>query len=300
MTSHYPIRAVAELTGVPGTTLRAWERRYGLLKPRRTAKGHRQYDSQDIELIKNVVGLLKNGHTISQAVRILRHPELRTSAQQVAEGHWRIYQQRILRAVESFHPQNLDKVYNEALALYPIDMVTEQVIIPVLDTLGEHWRERPAGIAEEHFFSTFLRNKLGARLHHEAGRSRGSRILVSCLPGEYHELGVLLFCIAAMGRGYQILYLGPNLPPDQLPLVLKRTGGAAILLSGTQTEGWDAPLRTALHNCLQAVPVPVMFGGAFSSAHAAPLEALGGHVLGAEHGEALAKLEATVAVFPAT
>ena len=69
--SQFPIRTISEQTGVPTTTLRAWERRYGLLKPSRTAKGHRLYTHQDIELVKSVVSLLKQGHTISEAIRMI-------------------------------------------------------------------------------------------------------------------------------------------------------------------------------------------------------------------------------------
>ncbi|HEX5636294.1 MAG TPA: MerR family transcriptional regulator, partial [Gammaproteobacteria bacterium] len=70
--STYPIRKLAELTGVPAITLRAWERRYGLLKPQRTPKGHRLYSEKDIDLIRNVVSLLNRNMSISEAVRHLK------------------------------------------------------------------------------------------------------------------------------------------------------------------------------------------------------------------------------------
>ena len=85
--NHYPIRTISELTGVPTTTLRAWERRYGLLKPSRTAKGHRLYSGEDIDLIKEIVKLLKSNHTISEAIRIIRNPELITLDSSEADDH---------------------------------------------------------------------------------------------------------------------------------------------------------------------------------------------------------------------
>ena len=139
--NHYPIRAISELTGVPTTTLRAWERRYGLLKPTRTAKGHRLYSSEDIDLIKEIVMLLKSGRTISEAIRIIKNPELNATAVSKTDGHWAVYQQRMLKSIENFNEQNLDTTYNEVLSIYPIDMVTEEVIIPVLTVLGERWQE---------------------------------------------------------------------------------------------------------------------------------------------------------------
>ena len=86
--SQYPIRTISEMTGVPTTTLRAWERRYGLLKPSRTPKGHRLYSAQDIELVREIVKLLKSNHTISEAIRITRNPELGGLVSPTSEDHW--------------------------------------------------------------------------------------------------------------------------------------------------------------------------------------------------------------------
>jgi DNA-binding transcriptional MerR regulator/methylmalonyl-CoA mutase cobalamin-binding subunit len=295
--NHYPIRAISELTGVPTTTLRAWERRYGLLKPSRTAKGHRLYSGEDIDLVKEIVKLLKSNHTISEAIRIIKNPELNAIASSEVEGHWAVYQQRMLKSIESFNEQNLDSTYNEALSIYPIDMVTREVIIPVLRVLGERWQERDAGIAEEHFFSAFLRNKLGARLHHESHRSRGNKILVACLPGEFHELGILLFCIAAIGHGYQILYLGTNLPPSQLSKVVERTDVSAVLLSGTKTELWQDDVEDELRKNIKSMKIPFMFGGELSEAYREKLESLGAHVLGSDHVKAIENMESIIPAF---
>lgn len=295
--NHYPIRAISELTGVPTTTLRAWERRYGLLKPSRTAKGHRLYSPEDIDLVKDIVRLLKSNHTISEAIRIIRNPELNNSSGAEMEGHWAVYQQRILKSIESFNEQNLDTTYNEALSIYPVDMVTKEVIIPVLQLLGDRWEKRETGIAEEHFFSAFLRNKLGARLHHESRRSRGNKLLVACLPGEYHELGILLFCIAAIGHGYQVLYLGTNLPPDQILNVVERTDVAAVLLSGTKPELWQKDVEAELRKNIKSAKVPFMFGGELSEVHREQLESLGAHVLGSDHTVAMEHMESIIPAF---
>jgi len=295
--NHYPIRSISELTGVATTTLRAWERRYGLLKPSRTAKGHRLYSGEDIDLVKEIVKLLKSNHTISEAIRIIKNPELNASISSEVKGHWAVYQQRMLKSIENFNEQNLDTTYNEALSIYPVDMVTQEVIIPVLQVLGERWQEREAGVAEEHFFSAFLRNKLGARLHHESRRSRGNKILVSCLPGEHHELGILLFCIAAIGHGYQILYLGTNMPPSELLTVVERTDVAAVLLSGTKTALWQEDIETELKKNIKSAKIPFMFGGELSEVHQGRLEALGAYVLGSDHVTAMERMESIIPAF---
>ncbi len=295
--SQYPIRTISEMTGVPTTTLRAWERRYGLLKPSRTPKGHRLYSAQDIELVREIVRLLKSNHTISEAIRITRNPELGGLVSTASEDHWQNYQQRILKSIENFNDQNLDRTYNEALSIYPVDMVNEHVIIPVLQTLGSSWSEKPAGIAEEHFFSAFLRNKLGARLHHDAHRAKGRKVFISCLPGENHELGILLFSLALLGHGYQVLYLGGNLPLQQIPLVAERTEIDAVLLSGTRTDLWTASLKNEMADIVSALSLPILLGGEFSSRYENELSAMGIQVLGSDHVDALEKMQSLVPAF---
>ncbi|HEY9150487.1 MAG TPA: MerR family transcriptional regulator, partial [Gammaproteobacteria bacterium] len=187
----YPIRTVSSLTGVNAVTLRAWERRHGLIRPRRTPKGHRLYSREDIERIQRTVDLLERGLAISQVAPLL------DPAQTVPGGReppgqgdiWGRYRQRMLAAIEDFNEAALDAAYHDALSLYPAELVSTRLAKPLLIELGDRWQDRPAGIAEEHFFSVYLRNKLGARIQHLNSRGRGPRLLLACLPGEYHEIG---------------------------------------------------------------------------------------------------------------
>lgn len=289
--SQFPIRKVSEHTGVPTTTLRAWERRYGLLKPGRTAKGHRLYTQQDIDLVKQVVGLLKDNHTISEAIRLINDPVHQLDSADREQRHWDQFRSRMLTAIEHFNESALDRYYSEALSLYPVDMVTEKVIIPVLQSLGERWESRDAGIAEEHFFSAYLRNKLGARMHHESPRSRGKRILVCCMPGEHHELGILLFCIAALSGGYQVLYLGTNLPVEQVRQVALRTPLDAVLLSATNKNNWSDEFARELATLADELHMPVMMGGEVSDLYGSLLEGMGVSPLGQAHVAALEKMK---------
>ena len=286
-----PIRALAELTGVPPTTLRAWERRYGLLRPARTAKGHRLYSADDVALVRRVVELLEAGWSIREAATRARGG---AEAPAVAEGVWPAYRQRLLEAVGRFDPQRLDALYNEALSLYPVDRVTDDLLRPALAALGERWQGQEAGIAEEHFLSAFLRNKLGARLHHETGRPHGPRLAAATLPGERHELGFLMFCLAAAGRGYRLLYLGPDLPLGQVTAAADRAGAAGIVLSGTGLS-LDAGLSEALAGAAADAPAPVFVGGPLAEAGHEPLTALGVVPLGQRFRPALDRLEGHLA-----
>jgi DNA-binding transcriptional MerR regulator len=283
----FPIRVISELSGVPATTLRAWERRYGLLKPQRTPSGHRLYTREDLEVVRLVVRLLDANHPIREAAKMIREGGAEAQIGTPDGEHWQNWIRRLLRAVADFNPARVEGVYNEALSTYPMDLVSERLIEPTLRALGERWQSRDSGIAEEHFFSAWLRNKLGARLHHEASRPRGRQIVAACPEGEHHELGLLLFCLAAMGHGYRILYLGANAPCEQLASVAERSDSQGILLSLTHKSLDEDQLARLIADA----QVPVMLGGSEAVAKQSVIEACGGYLLGSDRVQALATLE---------
>jgi len=183
-------------------TLRAWERRYGLVQPRRTETGHRVYTRDDVRLIKRVVKLLDRGVPIGRVAPLLDHeaddPFPSDDELDVRDASvWRDAREKMLQAISLFDEQRMTNIYNETLSLYTLDLVIHQLVVPTLITLGDRWDSRPEGIAEEHFFSTFLRNKLGTRFHHLSSFSSGPKIVMSCLPEERHELGLMMFALFA-------------------------------------------------------------------------------------------------------
>jgi DNA-binding transcriptional MerR regulator len=286
-----PIRTVANLTGVNPVTLRAWERRYQLITPQRTPKGHRLYTGTDVERIRQVLELLDQGIAISQVKPLLADstPQEQALARAGTGGAWKDYQENLLDAVEAFDEQALDNIYNDALSLYPADVVNERLIHPVLRLLGERWKEREAGIAEEHFFTVYLRNKLGTRIHHMNQRSSGPLLILACLPGEFHEIGLLLFALATVGFGYRVLVLGANTPLSQIPPVLEQQHCAAIVLSAA-----SRPSRGLLENELPELvrnsPIPVFVGGRATARLRDKIEAAGAICLGESIGAGLRRM----------
>ncbi len=276
----YPIRVVAELTGVPPATLRAWERRYGHPAPQRTATGHRLYSQEDIVAIRRMRERVDSGEPPAHAARAPKTDQL------APPDAWETHRRRLLGAIERFDPLELDRVYSELLALFRVDQVTERLLRPTIEQLGDRWRQSGTGIAEEHFFTSFLRNKLGARLHHAAPHLPGARLVTACLPGEQHELGVLMFSLAATGLGYRLLHLGANLPVDQAGRVVTRTGADGLLLSGT-TVALDDTLLANLGRLAAELGVPVALGGQLAVQQRERLESAGLVALGTELGPAL-------------
>ncbi|MEZ5591542.1 MAG: MerR family transcriptional regulator [Gammaproteobacteria bacterium] len=295
--SMVPIRTVASLTGVNPVTLRAWERRYNLLRPTRTAKGHRLYSMADVELIRQVLTLLEGGMSIGQVQTVLQRAadeppprrldtsmdtdtvpntaEADVHSQPVQFDLWQRYQQRLLQAIHDFDDAALHNLYNEILALYPIDLVTTRLIVPLLHELGWRWqRGNQTGVAEEHFFSMFLRNKLGARLHHYSRHQTGPCLLAACLPGEQHDIGLLLFAMVALDWNYRIILLGAATPLPEIAPVCQRTACAGIVLAGSYQSATEV-LNTQLPQLMRTVDIPVFIGGRTLNHHAQVFQALG-------------------------
>lgn len=263
----FPIRTVSMLTGVNAITLRAWERRYGLITPQRTPKGHRLFTQQDVERINHIVGLLERGISVGNVKPLIESYSSAFSDTSITDPDtWIRYQNKMMNAIEDFNLQSLDQVYNDAMSLYPVDVVNQRLLTPLLRSLGERWVSRSAGIAEEHFFSVYLRNKLGARIHHLTNRSHGQILLLACLPGEYHELGLLFFALSALNSGYRVIVLGTNIPLAQIPPVLERCHCDGIVLACSSQPETNT-LERDLVNLVKGTNLPVFVGGKVTLSH---------------------------------
>lgn len=287
----FPIRELVRRTGVNASTLRAWENRHGLLTPTRTPSGHRLYGPKDVLRIRRLQELLAQGLSLGDIAPLLSEEALPpgdTGSQEVlselpipAGSAWHGYLRETLYALEHFSTERLDNLYNEACALYPIDIVTDNLLIPALEQLGTRWDKRPSGIAEEHFFTAWLRNKLGARLHHAASLPKGGQLIMACLPHENHEIGLLVFALAALQRGYRIIYLGANMPTRQIVHVARQAHAQGIVLSGRQVPDPMATLADIAW-LAEAASIPVFVGSHFSVQAREPLQAEGAIPLGTD------------------
>ncbi len=293
----FPIRALTERTGVGGSTLRAWERRYRLLDPQRKPKGHRLYSEQDALRVMRILELLKEGHSLPAIAEQMRHGKDSngTARDKLAQsGVWHGFVEDTLLAVADFSHERVEALFNDAMSLYPVEMVTERLIEPVLVALGEQWRHTPVGIAEEHFYTSWVRNRLGARFHHSYGQARGARLICACAPGNFHDIGLLLFAISALTRGYRVLYFGPDLPLEQIAPVLERSGARAVVLSVRMPPRGKG--EEELAELTRTIPAPLMLGGNGSDQPLPAFEAAGGIRLGSRIAVAMQVLGSHIPV----
>lgn len=259
----YPIRTVSMMTGVNVITLRAWEKRYGLITPQRKESGHRLYSQEDIDLINKVVGLLDRGMRIGQVRAYLESRDEEADGQDDHGDIWHRFLDGMLAAIIRFDDEALDIVYSEALTYYDIGTVTRKLLRPLMVELGQRWESGYGSIAEEHFFGVYLRNKLGARFHHRVRHASGKKVLLACLPGERHETGLLMLALALNESGFRPIVLGSDLPLEEIPPVVEKIACGAVVLSGVVKPGKDV-LERQLPKLVSRAGVPVFMGGPVS------------------------------------
>lgn len=270
--AHLPIRTISSLTGVNAVTLRAWERRYGLIRPSRTPKGHRLYTDQHVERIRRVVTLVERGVPIGRVRELLDSEPSPDAAG--AGNRWRARLDRMAAAISSFDEQELDRIYDEALSEHPAEHVTRHLLVPLLAYLGERWRDLDGAIAEEHFFAMYLRSKLGARLQHRMRYSTGPRILAACAPGEQHEIGLILFALEAHVAGLRTVLLGADTPLEDVATARHRSAAEAVVISSSMDPSADF-LADGLRRLVRRAGCPVFVGGTTALNHRLEIAAAG-------------------------
>jgi MerR family transcriptional regulator, light-induced transcriptional regulator len=237
--ARYRIGTLARLTGITTHAIRVWERRYRALAPSRTAGGARLYTDQDVQRLRLIKKLLGRGYTIS-AIAKLDMPELSRLAPaetlteaEVSPDHdqrARAAIEEILSAIAELDLEGAARSLAQASnAFSPRDLVT-RVIAPALDELGSRWASGEICTAAEHAASAILRTQLGALL--AAQPVNGKAPIVCTTPaGEQHELGALLVAVLVAMHGRRAVYLGANLPADQIAQAARLSRASAVALS---------------------------------------------------------------------
>lgn len=284
----YNMKAVTQRTGIPAATLRAWERRYHVLAPRRSNGNYRLYSERDIAILGWLQAQLDAGLSISRAVALLEHlrehdPEAALpavysnlgEAQQPAPhsvtssvANWDQLQMMLLNALISIDEQRCGEVLAEAFALYTVEDMCSHLIAPMLVKIGEAWLQQKISVASEHFASAYLMARLMA-LFNSAHLGSGPLILLSCAPAEHHELGALMLALLLRRAGHNVCYLGANLPLADLIKTIRERRPRVVAISAVMSQ--VLPSLVELTSLLQTNtfrPHLVFGGQAFNSAEA--------------------------------
>ncbi|MCE5979352.1 MerR family transcriptional regulator [Pseudomonas sp. JR33AA] len=260
-----PIGELARRTGVNPVTLRAWERRYGLLKPQRTAKGHRLYPLEQVERVEAVLAWLQRGASVGQVRELLDKP-----ASTPPKGDWQARQFQLIEAIAGLSRRALDQQLNQAMALYPAVTLCEQLLLPLLDMLDQRWRTYFNARLEQVFFHSWLRSKLGARVYHDNQLLQGPAVLLAEDSERTFSPDLWLCAWLLTSNGFPVEVLEQPVAGPQLLSAVNALKPRALLLHlGPRTDD-KALLRT-----LQGLPIPKLLGGATLALHEARLKAFG-------------------------
>ena len=240
--------------GISDHVLRAWERRYGLLRPVRSTGGFRLYSEADEARVRRMQAYIAQGLSPAEAARAaLDEGPLAVDGPADAPGDGpgnRIDGRGGLadaaaaldRALTEFDEPTAQAVLDRLFNLYTVETVLREVILPYLYDLGERWQTGTASVVQEHFASNVLRGRLAA-LARGWGHGQGPLAILACPPGELHDLPMLAFGIALNRNGWRIRYLGADTPIDDLIRTATTTRPDLVVLAATTSERFDEMAR---------------------------------------------------------
>ena len=311
----YNLKAVVRETGLKADTLRAWERRYGVPAPQRTDSGHRLYSQYDIEILKWLIARQDEGMSISRAIDLLHRLEeegqnpldtvvvpgnQRQSEARLAPGtldqptlaeSGTIQQMREawVNACLAFDEFRAEQLLSQAFALFPAEIVCIDLIQHGLHEIGEGWYAGRITVQQEHFASALAIRRMEALLASTPAPTRAGRILVGCPPEEEHTFVPLLLSLLLRRRGWDVVYLGANIPLRSLEATLTSVRPNLVVLTAQQLHTAAGLMEMA--ELLLEERVPVAFGGLVFTEVADLHLSLPGYFLGNKLDGAIAEIE---------
>jgi methanogenic corrinoid protein MtbC1 len=291
----YNLKAVVRQTGLKADTLRAWERRYGLPMPERSSGGHRLYSQEDIETVRWLMARQREGMSISRAVELWEQIEgqgrdpLRTTTAiatpaapapvlQPLGGTVTRLREQWVDACLAYDEGKAEQLVNQAFTLYSPETVAVELLQRAVAEIGEGWYRGDVSVQQEHFCSSLAIRRLEALVMAAPAPTRPGRILAACPPGEYHVIGLLLLTVLLRRRGWEVVYLGSDVPIEQLESTVSVVQPQLVVMAA-QLLHTAATLQEAAQT-LQQTKVPLAYGGLVFNLLPTLRQRIAGHFLG--------------------
>jgi MerR family transcriptional regulator, light-induced transcriptional regulator len=270
--AHLRIGALSRRVGVSPELLRAWEQRYGLLQPVRSAGGFRLYSSADEDRVRSMRRHLDAGVSAAQAARLALtqsepaggHADAAAIAELAAE---------LRSTLDRLDEPGAHATFDRLLAAFTLQTVLRDVVLPYLQELGQRWQRGEASVAQEHFASNVLRGRL-LGLARGWGEGAGPRAVLACVPGELHDLPLIMFGLVLARHGWRVTYLGPDTPIATLRQLPPNTEPRLVVVAAATHQRFE-PVQAQLAALARDLPVAV----AGSGASTALADAVGGSLL---------------------
>jgi DNA-binding transcriptional MerR regulator len=293
VSARYTAREVEQRTGVPASTLRQWERRYGIPNPQRNASGYRLYSLRELEQIQFIQSCTTEGIAVGRAVELCRERETPQPGLVGDPSGLELASRSLLEAVLHFEHDRASQILSDCHRRFSVEDVLTMVVAPALVHLGHLWERGEITIAHEHQASAYLRGRVQMLLDLVGQPSYGPSVVVCCGPGELHEMGPLMLAVLLRRTGIRAHYLGADTPLADLGLYSRQVGARAILISlgsGAALAATRAQLKD-----LGDLDLPVVYGGSLIGDHPELATQLGGQFLGNDPREVVGALRALLA-----
>lgn len=275
----YRIQAAADLLGIPAATLRAWERRYGVPTPQRTASAYRLYTTEDIALLRRMHELVTSGVAASDAARTVLastiEPHAGLVGAPIERDPFELARQRILAAIQRWDGDAIDTELTRLLYLADAQTLYTRILAPVLVEIGERWKRGELSVAQEHLLSEKIELTLRAALR-TLDRREGPLAVVACVEGEEHVLGLLGAAIRLAASGWRVTVLGASTPAAAVSDAVRSLAPRLVGLSVTRAPDNAKAFFKAYAKAIGSTPWVV--GGAAVDDVAPAVVAAGGSI----------------------
>ncbi len=268
------IGAMARRTGVSPALLRAWEQRYGLLRPARSEGGFRLYSEEDEWRVRLTKQLIEGGLSTAQAAHraltsaadgpLTPAPSDERLVEDLASG--------LRESLDAMDGENAHRIIDRLLASMSVEGALADVVLPYLRGLGERWAAGELSVAQEHFASNLIRGRL-LGISRDWAAGYGPTVILACPPGEAHDLGLIVFGIGMSRHGWRVIFLGADTPLATIETAARSSRAALTVLAVTDPERVHE--QAAAIGALAEL-MPVVVGGNISEGDVEPL---GAHAL---------------------
>ncbi|MFI5324552.1 MAG: MerR family transcriptional regulator [Thermodesulfobacteriota bacterium] len=274
------MKIASRMTGLTPHAIRAWERRYGVVTPGRDANNRRIYRENEIERLSLLHKATGAGYPISQIadyskeelldivdrLNVIDLPQrrglepLRTGDLSIVRDY-NGYIDAVLSAIERMDRKALEEILIACETETGKNALLDHVVIPVMERIGDLWRKGELRISHEHLGTQTIRTFLGTLLSSQTTFPGAPHVIVTTPSDQAHELGALSAAVAASSEGWNVTYMGPSLPAEEIAGAVTYNDSRALILSLIYPES-DPLVSRELRKLRRYLPVlPVIVGG---------------------------------------